>query len=113
MRTNQRARNSFRDRNDIFDRKLSFTVHPLAQRLAFDKRHHVKQKPIRAAGIEQGQDVRVLERCRHRNLVKKPLVTQHRCEFRLHDLKRDLALVLQIFGEVDGGHAARADLAFD
>ena len=34
-------------------------------------------------------------------------------EFGAEDLDGDLAVVLEVVGEVDGGHAARAELAFE
>jgi hypothetical protein len=34
-------------------------------------------------------------------------------QLRLQDLERDLALVLEVVGQVDGGHAAFAELTLD
>lgn len=47
------------------------------------------------------------------DLLQKPLGAQHRGEFRAQHLERDLAVVAQVVGEVDGGHPAGADLALD
>ena len=38
---------------------------------------------------------------------------EHRAELGAEHLERDLAVVLEVAGEVDGGHAARAELALD
>ena len=55
----------------------------------------------------------MLQRRRGRDLLHEPLGAQHGGELRLEDLERDLALVLDVLGQVDGGHAARAELALD
>ena len=87
---------------------------PVAQRLALDERHHVEEQPVRLAGIEQRQDVRVtaaVPRCwisrRKRSLPTAcgELGTQH--------LDRHLAAVPEVLGEVDRGHAAVAEFALD
>ena len=43
----------------------------------------------------------------------EPLGAEHGGELGLEDLERDLAVVLEVLGEVDGGHAALAQLALD
>src|SRR3970282_1333180 len=43
----------------------------------------------------------------------KPLGCKHRRQLGLEDLERHLAVVLQVLGEVDRGHAALAKLAFN
>ena len=55
----------------------------------------------------------MLEIRRDLDLGEKPLDAEHRAEVRLEDLERDVAVVAQIAREVDGRHAARADLTLD
>ena len=44
---------------------------------------------------------------------EEPLAADHGGELGAQHLERDLAVVLEVLGQVDGGHAARAELALD
>ena len=55
----------------------------------------------------------MLQRGRRLDLDHEPLGAEHRGEFGLEDLDRDLAVVLEVLGEVDRRHAAGAELALD
>ncbi len=59
------------------------------------------------------KDVGVLEVGRRLDLSEEPPGTHYRCEFGLQDLQCNLALVLQVIGQVDGCHAALAQLTLD
>ncbi|MFV2074208.1 MAG: hypothetical protein ACC742_16395 [Thermoanaerobaculales bacterium] len=50
---------------------------------------------------------------RRLDLGQEALGTDHPRQLGLEDLDGDLAVVLQVFREVDGGHAARTDLLVD
>lgn len=54
--------------------------------------------------VEPGRDL---------DLGEESLDTEHRTELRSEDLEGDLALVLEVGGEVDGGHAAGTQGALD
>ncbi len=47
------------------------------------------------------------------DLLDEPLGADHRGEFGAQHLDGDLALVLQVLGEIHGRHAAFAEVAFD
>ena len=47
------------------------------------------------------------------DLGEEPLGAQHGAQLGIEHLERDVAIVLQVLREVDGGHAAGADLALD
>src|SRR5665213_3513643 len=47
------------------------------------------------------------------DLLQKPLGAEHRGQFSVQHLDRDLAVMLEILGEVYGRHATRAELALD
>jgi hypothetical protein len=47
------------------------------------------------------------------DLLDETLGADHRRELRVQDLERDLAVMPDVFGEVDGGHPARTELALD
>ena len=55
----------------------------------------------------------MLQRRRGGDLLHEPLGAQDRGQFGLQDLERHLALVLEVLGQVDGGHAALAELPLD
>ena len=46
-------------------------------------------------------------------LGKKPLGAHHHRQLGLQDLESDLALVLQVIGQEDGGHAAFTEFTLD
>ena len=49
----------------------------------------------------------------HPDLPHEAVAADHGGELGLQDLEGDLAVVLEVFGELDGGHAALAELALD
>ena len=90
-----------------------FAVKPGAEGLAFDKRHHVVQQAIGTAGVEERQDVGVLQRRGELDLLEEALAAEHGAEFGAEDLDGDPAAVLHVLGEVDRGHPARTNLPLD
>ena len=81
--------------------------------LALDEGHDVEQEAVGLARVEERQDVRVLEVGGELDLGQEPLGADHGGELGAQQLERHLAVVLEVLGEVDGGHAAGADLTFD
>ena len=57
----ERARHFGRDAHGFVDWELWRGVEPVAQRLPLGGGHHVKQCAVGIAGIEEGEDVRVIE----------------------------------------------------
>ena len=55
----------------------------------------------------------MLERRRNLNLPQEPVTAEHRGDLWLHDLDRHLAMVLQIMGEIHGGHATCTEFTRD
>ena len=47
------------------------------------------------------------------DLAQEPLAAERLGEVRVEDLDGDVAVVLEVAGEVDGRHAAGAELALD
>jgi hypothetical protein len=84
-----------------------------AQRFALDERHDVVEEPAGLAGVEQREDVRVLQLGRDVDLTQEPLWADGGGQLGSQDLDGDLAVVLEVVGQVDGGHAALAQLARD
>ena len=88
---------------------------PVAQRFAGDDRHDVVQQLAVAgdAGVEERQDVRVIQSRRDADLAQEALAGDRACEVGLEHLDGDVAIVLEVVREVDGRHAAAAELALD
>ena len=56
----QRARHAFGDLDGVLDGELFLAIELVAQRFAFDERHHVEDQPVGLAGIVQREDVGML-----------------------------------------------------
>ena len=102
-----------RDPHRLVHAELGLAVELVAQRLALDEGHDVKEKAVRRSRVEQRQDVRVLQRRRGLDLDDEPLGAEHGREFGLQHLQRDVAVVLQVRGEIDRGHAPCTEFALD
>ena len=85
----------------------------VAERLAVDERHDVVEEAVGLARVEERQDVRMLQVRGGLDLDQEPLGADDGGQFGLQDLERDLAVVLQVLGQVHRGHAALAELALD
>ena len=96
------------DVEGFVNRQLAVSCEPIAKRFSFDVRHDVEQQPRSLTAVEQGQDVRVLERRGGLDLDPKPVGADDGRQLRPQYLERDLAVVLEVAGEVDGGHPALA-----
>ena len=86
---------------------------PVAQRLALDVGHHVVEEAVGVAGVEHAEDVGMLEPGGDLDLAGEPVGAERGGQLGAQHLDRHLAVVLQVLGEVDGGHAALAELALD
>jgi hypothetical protein len=101
------------DPEGIGDGKLFLAREPVAQRFALDVGHHVEDGAADTPGIEQGQDVGVLEIGGGLDLLQEPLGADERREIGAEHFDRDVAFVTDVLGEIDGGHAAGAQLALE
>jgi hypothetical protein len=113
VRVGERVGHLARDPHGLFDAELLLAVDPAPERLALDVRHHIVEEAVRLPRVVEREDVRVLERGRRLDLGQEALAPDHRGELRLEDLERDLALVLEVLGEVDGGHPTLAEPLLD
>ncbi len=85
----------------------------VAEGLSVDEGHHVVQEPVRLTGIDQRENVRVLQLRGDRDLTQKPVATNRRGEVGVEDLDRDHAPMTYIRGAIHRRHTAVADLALD
>ncbi len=113
MRVVERIGDVAGDPDRFVDTELSLAIQFVAEGLPVDEGHHVIEEPIGGAGIEEREDVRVLETRRGLDLLHEALGAQHRGQLWLQHLERDPAIVLEILRQVDGRHAARAEMTLD
>jgi len=102
-----------RDPHCGLDRQLSFLTEALAQGLSLHHRHHEVEEAVRFTGIVERQDVRVVEAGSEPDLPEKSPPPQRFGELGMEHLERDVAVVLDVVGEVDRGHPSRPELALD
>ena len=107
----QRARDGARDLDGRRHRELPLARQPLAQRLSLDVRHDIIDETAGLAGVEERQDVRVVQVRGDPNLAEEPLDAQQGGEVWSQHLQRDVAVVLQVARDIDRGHPADASLA--
>jgi hypothetical protein len=101
------------DLQGVVQGQLLLPLQPVAQRLALHVRHDVEQEVAGLAGVVERQDVRVAEVGGGGDLAQEALVAERGGQLGSQYLEGHLAPVPQILGEVDGGHAARAELPLD
>ena len=101
------------DPHRLIHRKLLLPIDAVAERLALHIGHHIEEEAVRLSRIVQRQDVGVLELRRGLDLGQEAFGTDDGSEFRLQDFEGDLALVLEVIGQVDRCHAALAELTLD
>src|SRR2546430_15948849 len=89
------------------------TLFRSAEALALHVRHHVIEEPVRFPGINECQDVRVLQLRRETDLAQEPLGAEDGGKLRAEHLERDGAVVLEIASQIARGHPAAAELALD
>src|SRR4051812_10111631 len=97
----------------VVDRELLLTLDAVAERFPLFERHDIEEESADDTGIEQRNDVRMLETCRDLDFTQKPMGAGGGAQLRSHHLDRDGPMMLQVLGEVDGRHAAATELAVE
>ncbi len=100
-----------RDPNRVVNRKLNLASEPGPERLTGQVGHDEKDRPVDPAGVEQGEDVGMLQVGGGLDLLQKPLGPDQRGDIGPEHLDRDFAIVAKVVGQVDGGHASGTQLA--
>ena len=102
-----------RDGDRVIEWELRLPFEPTPERLALDVGHDVIEDVADRAGIEQRNDVRVLEMGRESDFLQESRRAQHGHQLGAHDLHRDVPVVLHIPSQVDRRHRAVPKLAPD
>ena len=113
VRVVERARHFPRNAHRLGDRQVPLAVEACAERLAGDERHHVIPQAVRRARVEQRQDVRMLQARRGADLAQEALTADRGAEIGVEHLDRDIAIVLEVVGEIHGRHAALPKFALE
>ena len=106
----ERGGHFHRDPDRVVHRQLLLAADPVADRLALDIRHHVEEEAVGLPAVEERQDVRMLEVRGRRDLGKEPLGADDRRQLGPEHLDRHAPVVPDVLRQVDGGHAALAEL---
>ena len=113
MRVIERARERGRVAYSLRNGKVLLPGEPVLQRFARDERHHVEGGSVHLPGVDQAEDVRVLQVRGGPDLGEESLGPDGGGEVRPQHLDRDCSLVADVAREVDGGHTADTQLALD
>jgi hypothetical protein len=95
----------------LVQRQLPLPVYPASQRLACHVGHDVVEQAIGLTGIVQRQDVGMGESGGDPDFLEETRGAHDRGEIASHDLDGDPPVVLDVGGQVHGGHTAAAQLA--
>ena len=101
------------DVESLLDGELGLALELVAQGLALDEGHDVVEKTVHRPGVEERNDVRVLQVGSRLDLCQEAFGSDYSSSFRLQDLQRHFALVLQVVGQVDCGHPTLTQLSLD
>ena len=102
-----------REPEGLLHRELSVAAQARAQRFPGDEGHDVVEQAVGLARVDQAEDMGVLEVGGDLDLGEEAGAAEDGGELGVEDLDGDLAAVLGVLGEVDGGHAALAQLAHE
>jgi hypothetical protein len=102
-----------RDPHRLIDGKLPLALHSVPERLPLHIWHHVEEEGVRRTGVEERENMGMLEIRGRLDLGQEAFRANDRGQLRLQNLERDLPLVLQVIGEIDGGHATLTEFGLD
>ena len=101
------------DRDSVTDRQLSFPLEPCTERFTRDVWHDVVKQSVGIAGVEEWQDVRMLQTSGRANLGEESLASQRGTEIGMENFDRYVAAVPEIVREVYRRHPTLAKLTLD
>src|SRR5688572_19030262 len=101
------------DLKRFVDRQLQLPIESAAERFSLRQRHHVVEAAVRLTGVEQREDVGMMQVGEDLDLTEKALCTERRGDIGTENLDRHVAMVLEIACEIYRGHRAASELAID
>ncbi len=109
----QRAGGRAGDAECLLGRELPLALETVPEILPLDERHGEPELAGHVAGIEHAKDVGVLEARGETDLPREAVGAQREGQLRVQHLERHLAAAPDVARQVDGGHAAAAELALE
>jgi hypothetical protein len=104
----QRTSNFADQPGDFVHRERPLPGKPFPETLAFDQRHDIVQLPLGRSRVEEWQDMRMLEFGGGVDLGKETLGADRSGKFRQKHLNGYRAVMADILGTIDRGHAPAA-----
>ena len=98
---------------DGLHRELLLPPEPVAERSPLDIGHGAEEPPCGTPGIEQGQDVWVLEPGLGADLAQEALDPERRAQLGVEHLERDASSVAEVLRQVHHRRRAPSDLPLD
>lgn len=112
MRIIQRIEHFASDSDPLVNGKLRLSAEPIPETLALQKGHDVVQDATGLPGVEQGENVRMLELGGDPDLPQEPLAPQ-RAQLTAKHFDSDRPVVLEIPGMEHRSHCSMAELPLD
>ena len=113
MRVGERVAHVAQEEHDVVHGQRSLAHEPVAQRSAGLEGHDEVARAAGFARVVEGNDVRMVKLRDDRDLLREAFGGERGLQRGMHDLHGDVARVLEVVREVDGGHAALAKFALD
>ena len=105
--------NLFGNTECLLNTELLLVREATAQGVTLDVRRYIVDEPGCLARVMQREDVGVVQTGRNGDLAEKPLGSYGGGNLRLEHLDGDLAVVLEVLGEIHGRHPSGANRALD
>ncbi len=106
----ERARDLDREPDRFVDGKFLLAGEAIPERFARDEGHHIVEEAVNLSRIEQREDVGMLEVRGGSDFGEESLAPDHRREFGAEEFESHVAIMTEVAGPIDGGHAAGAEL---
>ena len=113
VRVLQRGRDGGQDADGLVDIELALAGEPGAERLPLHVRHGVEERCVRSAVVPDRQDVGMLQLGDELHLADEQVCADRLGHLWPEDLEGDVAVLLEVACEIDGSHAAHAELSLD
>ena len=101
------------DAGHLRHRHPAVLTEPVAQRAARHVRGYVIEQATGLAGVDQRENVGMGQPCRNPDLAKEAVGAEEPGQVGMQHLDRHAAVVFAVFREVDGCHAAAAELMLE
>ena len=106
----ERGRHFGGNPDGVGHRELFLPGEPVAHRFPLHVWHDIEEKAVGLPAVEEREDVGMLEVGGGLDLAQEPLGADDRGQLGPQHLDRDLAVVPEVLGEIDGGHPPLPDL---